>query len=172
MYRETWTVLSGRYNIYRESHLDWNLKLRIPELVVVILYPASNGNGGKKKRIYCFFLCKIEIVCQCPICRRVLIRCSSIRFSWGDSFDPSTRISAPVQRVWEDATASLCQQMTPCHRRNNGQQLNWINSTHAGSFIFSFKAMEDQMIPAGETLYKIPLSLSLAVNDHWNPTIS
>lgn len=33
--------------------------------------------------------------------------------------------------------------------------------------------MEDQIIPAGETLYNsLSLSLSLAVNDHWNPTIS
>lgn len=126
--------------IYTERESSWlDFEVENSGVGRAILHPA-NGNGGKK-RISVFFLYKIEIVdrLSVPIFRRVLIRCSSIRFSCGDSFDPSTRISAPVQRVWEDATASLCQQMTPCHRHNNGQQLNWINSTRAGSFFFPSK---------------------------------
>ncbi len=134
MYRETWTVLSGWYNIYRESHLDLILKLRIPELVVLYYIPPTEMEG-KKKRISFFFLYKIEIVDRLSVpyfstCIDTLFLNQILLRRQFRSFD-----SYP-QAVCGRTRMRLYQQMTPCHRRNNGQQLNWINSTRAGSFFF------------------------------------
>lgn len=148
--------------IYTERESSWlDFEVENSGVGRAILHPA-NGNGGKK-RISVFFLYKIEIVDRLSVpyfstCIDTLFLNQILLRRQFRSFD--SIVSPRPFNVCGRTRLRFCQQMTPCHRRNNGQQLNWINSARTGSFFSSFQAMEDQIIPAGETLYKIPVSLS------------
>jgi hypothetical protein len=140
MYRETWTVLSGWYNIYRESHLDWILKLRILELVVLYYIPPTEMEENKKGFLFSFYIRRRN--------RWSFVSALFFDVYWyvvPQSDSPAETVSilrlvspSPFN-VCGRTRMRLCQQMTPCHRRNNGQQLNWINSTRAESFFFPSK---------------------------------